>query len=182
MLEPWRPSLETYLRLGELGVFEDERVELLDGVITPMSPKGAPHEHLKAYLIRRVIECVDASYQLRVEGTLPMAERWAPEPDLALARRVERVGGRRPHPTRAPWVCEVADSSLRRDREVKRIGYALAEIPEFWLVDVGATSVEVFRRPSKGDYGERFSARSGILRSSAVEGLSVDLDALWREL
>ena len=181
-LEPWRPTLETYLRLGELGIFDDERVELLDGVITPMSPKGPAHEHLKAYLTRRVIECLDASWQLRIEGTLPMAEGWAPEPDLALARRVERVGGKRPHPTRAEWVCEIADSTLRRDREVKRIGYARAGIPEFWLLDVNAQSVEVFRDPAGDDYRERTKVSTGILESASVQGLAVDLGELWEEL
>jgi hypothetical protein len=34
---------EEYDKLTELGAFEDERIELLDGVMVPMTPIGAPH-------------------------------------------------------------------------------------------------------------------------------------------
>jgi Uma2 family endonuclease len=108
--------------MAELGLIDaDERVELLDGVITPMSPKGVPHEDVKAWLVRLVIESVSVSYQLRIEAPLPIGEGWVPEPDFALARR--RPPGA-PHPGHADWVCEIADTSLRRDREVKRVAFA----------------------------------------------------------
>jgi Uma2 family endonuclease len=145
-----------------------------------MSPKGVPHEDVKAWLVRLVIESVSVSvsYQLRIEAPLPIGEGWVPEPDFALARR--RPPGA-PHPGHADWVCEIADTSLRRDREVKRVAFARYGVPEFWLIDVNAPSIEVFRHPAGEDFGHRSVHRTGRLVSSAVEGLAVDLDQLWRE-
>jgi Uma2 family endonuclease len=178
-LEPWRTDNRTYFRMAELGIIDpDERVELLDGVVTPMSPKNPPHENVKAYLNRLVIVSVEPSLQMRIEAPLPLAEGWVPEPDLALAPSPAPSAG---HPVSAVWVCEVADTTLRRDRDVKRQAYAAGGVPELWIVDVNAPSVEVFRRPEGGDYREHAIVSSGVLASSAVTGLAVDLDRLWRE-
>jgi Uma2 family endonuclease len=60
---------------------------------------------------------------------------------------VEAADYSREHPSAAILVIEVATSSLRQDRRVKAALYARAKIPEFWLVDVKARSVEVYRDP-----------------------------------
>ncbi|WP_051038199.1 Uma2 family endonuclease [Thalassoporum mexicanum] len=49
---------------------------------------------------------------------------------------------------------EVADSSLLYDRNVKMPMYAAAGIVEFWLVDVEAQSIEVYRQPDANGYAE----------------------------
>lgn len=42
--EKIRPlSRKEFVQLAELGAFEDERVELLFGVLVPMSPQDVPH-------------------------------------------------------------------------------------------------------------------------------------------
>ncbi|NBC11687.1 MAG: hypothetical protein GVY24_08175 [Planctomycetes bacterium] len=45
MLPPWRISNERYLDMVEAGVFErgGEKVELIRGMIVPMSPAGPDH-------------------------------------------------------------------------------------------------------------------------------------------
>ena len=58
------------------------------------------------------------------------------------------------HPDRALLVIEVADTSLQKDRGVKAALYATAGVPEFWLVNLTETIVEVHRRPSTGRYGD----------------------------
>ena len=44
---------------------------------------------------------------------------------------------------------EVADTSLRYDRTVKLRLYAEAGIPEYWVVDCDAESVEIHRAPGR---------------------------------
>jgi len=175
-LEPWRPSMAQWRQMVELGVFGDERVELLDGVITPMSPKGPPHEDALAFLNRAVLETVDRSYAVRVQSALSLGTGWEPEPDLALVR----PGTPRPHHPAAPdWVCEVADSSLARDRGIKRAAYARFGIPEYWLVELPERRVVVHAEPAGDAYARVDAVARGTLTSPTVAGLSVDVDALW---
>jgi Uma2 family endonuclease len=52
-------------------------------------------------------------------------------------------------------VVEVADSSLRYDREVKLPRYAAAGVPEAWIANLPGAAVEVHRDPASGDYRAR---------------------------
>jgi Uma2 family endonuclease len=49
---------------------------------------------------------------------------------------------------------EVADSSLRFDRERKIPLYAAAGIPEVWLVDLAEKTLTRYRKPTGGNYTE----------------------------
>lgn len=56
----------------------------------------------------------------------------APDPDIAVVIGT-LLDYLHAHPTHAVLIVEVADSSLRHDRERKRIRYANAQIPEIGL-------------------------------------------------
>lgn len=56
---------------------------------------------------------------------------------------------------------EVAESSGDYDRTVKAAHYAAADIPEYWLVDLSAELIDVFRQPEDDGYAERHRHRSG---------------------
>jgi Uma2 family endonuclease len=56
------------------------------------------------------------------------------------------------HPSAALLIVEVAHTSHRKDREVKAPLYAACGVPEYWLVDVPARTVEVHTEPSEGLY------------------------------
>lgn len=45
---------------------------------------------------------------------------------------------------------EVSESSLSKDRRVKARIYAQAGVPEYWVVDVGARTIEVRSAPQQG--------------------------------
>ena len=47
---------------------------------------------------------------------------------------------------------EIADSSLRYDRNVKAPLYARAKIVEYWLVDLNGQSVTCYSHPADGRY------------------------------
>jgi Uma2 family endonuclease len=47
---------------------------------------------------------------------------------------------------------EVAETSLRYDRSTKLRLYAEARIPEYWIVDCPAESVEIYRTPEADGY------------------------------
>lgn len=156
-------TLDAYHRLGELGVLdEDDRVELLDGQIVAMTPIGGAHaacvNRLTALLSRRTgpDTCVS------VQNPVVLAERWEPQPDLAVVRRAGGFSGAwLPGPQDVLLVIEVADSSLERDRDIKIPRYATAGIPEAWLVDLGADTITVYRAPGPDGYREVVTVTRG---------------------
>ena len=78
-----------------------------------------------------------------------------PQPDLVLAHlRDDYYSSRHPRPQDVFLVVEVADSSLTFDRGVKARLYATAGVMEYWIVDVSAGSVECYRSPGPGGYGD----------------------------
>lgn len=177
LLEPWRPSLDVWHRAIESGALEGENVELVDGAVVAMSPRDAAHEDAVEYLLHVVGPSIGPGRRLRVAGSLTIGEGWEPEPDLYVH---DPARPRLWHPSTALWVCEVANSSLRKDRSVKAVGYASAAIPEYWIVSLPDRHVEVLTEPTPGHgYAVTTVTRTGTLRSASLPGLEVDLDDLW---
>jgi Uma2 family endonuclease len=139
-----------YDRMVDLGMFENERVELLYGMLVTMSPQGAPHAEVTSVLTEHMLRCVGDRARVRAHSPLALGPDSEPEPDVAV---VPAGDYSRAHPTTAHLVIEVADSSRDKDRQVKGRLYAAAGIPEFWLVDLVDDVVEVHRRPGGGAYG-----------------------------
>jgi Uma2 family endonuclease len=74
-------------------------------------------------------------------------------------------------------VIEVADSSREYDRATKLPRYAAAGIPEGWLIDLGAETIERHTEPRDGDY--RFAAlamRGDTLISAILPALAIPAD------
>lgn len=81
------------------------------------------------------------------------------DPDIYICRRIP-VLKREYQPTQnALLVIEVADTSLRRDRDVKAVDYAAAGLPELWIVDLGARVTIVMRQHGAGGFGPSRSIR-----------------------
>jgi Uma2 family endonuclease len=139
-----------YDRLVELGVFdEDEKIELLRGVLVAMSPQGADHGYVIERLTKLFIDALGDRARLRPQAPFAASEISEPEPDLAVYPPAPYV---RAHPDRALLVIEIAYSSLRKDRGIKAEIYAEAAVPEYWIVDLVHGGVEVRTAPQDGHY------------------------------
>lgn len=145
---PSRPgpyTVEEYFRLVEDGVLgPDDRVELLEGVIVPMSPSGPAHAHAVAILGRLLTLGIGERAIVRSQSTFVAGRMSAPEPDIAV---VPEDAYWRHHPDGAVLVVEVSDSSLATDRLTKAALYARNGIPEYWIVNLRHGRVEVYRQP-----------------------------------
>jgi Uma2 family endonuclease len=149
-----RFTRKEYYRMAEVGILgEEDRVELIRGEIVEMSPPGRHHRafviNLTRLLSRRLPEHVSVS----VQNPLPLSDDTEPQPDLAVLRsRDVSYKDREAWAEDALLVIEVADSSLAYDRSTKRRLYAEAGIPEYWVVDCSAETVEVHRGPGPDGY------------------------------
>jgi len=180
-LEPRPISVAEYHRMIDAGILsEDERVELLEGVIVTVSPQGDPHalviERLNKVLVRQLPD----RYRVRPQLPLTLGDRSEPEPDLAVS--LVEASTAKQHPRTALLVIEVAGESLRKDRRVKARIYARAGSPEYWLVNLEESCVEVLTEPdaAAGEYRRRaVAADHATLRSSAVPELLVPLAEIF---
>ena len=174
LLDPRRFTVDEYHRLIAAGILdEDEHVELLEGVITQMSPQGVPHSRIIRRLNRWLARSLGDEYELFVQLPLTIGDRNEPEPDLAVVKAEDVPTDR--HPSTAVLVVEVSRGSLQIDRKVKAAVYSRAGIPEYWIVNVEAQVVEVFTEPdpSQGVYRRvRTIPKSGTLTSEALPQLS----------
>jgi Uma2 family endonuclease len=149
--EVHRWTLEEYHQLVESGGFdEDTRIELIDGLLLDMSPKGAEHENALEWLDRMIQRAVDHErFRVRVQMALSFGSS-EPEPDLVV---VERDAPAPHHPGTAALVVEVAMTSQRRDLRVKPRIYAQAGVPHYWVIDLAKRRAVVHTEPGRDGYG-----------------------------
>lgn len=136
------------VEVGILG--EDDRVELIDGMLVETSPQSERYVHSIQALNMRLVP-VAAAAGLVVGPQLPLdveSPTSLPEPDFA----VTPPGPSDRYPERAVLVVEIAVSSLRMDLGRKAALYAAAGIPEYWVVDVDAEELVVHREPRPEGY------------------------------
>ena len=158
-------TLAMYDRMIAAGVFEPRQehpLELIEGVLQMMSPIGDRHADAVDWLVRWSMMQVDLSRILvRVQNpiAIPTSES-APQPDLAWVT-LRRYIDRRPLPEDVMLVVEVADTSLDHDTSTKAALYAAAGIADYWVVDLAARAVIVFRDPVAGRYDTRTTHRAG---------------------
>lgn len=146
-----RLDLEEYHRMIEIGLFdEDERVELIEGVLHRMSPKGPRHAESLERLRDQLSPVLRVQARIRTQDpfTIPSSGS-EPEPDLMVfVHREGSYADRHPLPEEVLLVVEVADSSLGEDRGVKLRVYAAAGIQEYWIINLVDDQVEVYREPA----------------------------------
>ncbi len=152
-----RFTVDEYCAMAEAGILaEDERLELLDGEILVMPPIGEPHEFGTDLFNRELTHRLYDRALVRVQNSIRLNDYGLPEPDIAVVRFRNDYHRNRPTPADVLLVIEVADSSLRRDRELKLPHYATAGIPEVWIANVlPYRNVETFSDPVDGAYQSR---------------------------
>ena len=160
-----------YQRMGEVGILgEDDRVELLGGLLAVMSPIGPRHALAVDALMDVLVAAVRGRAKVRVQNPVTLDNGSEPTPDVAVVRR--RWPGypaRPPGPEDVLLLVEVADSSIRVDLGAKRQMYARAGIKEYWVVDLTQEVVHVHRSPANGRYAT--SSERGPDSALAMEAM-----------
>jgi Uma2 family endonuclease len=147
---PVRWTREQYHKMGELGWFENKRVELIEGDFVEMSPMARPHA-LSLWKTTKMLEAAfGEGFFVQSQIPLPIPPFSEPEPDVAV---FPGAAGdyRDENPSNAALAVEISDSTLRFDRTTKASLYARAAIPEYWIVDLIHNQLIVHRRPQEMD-------------------------------
>ncbi len=140
---PRRFTLEEFYRMGKAGLFQDERVELVEGEIVCMSPIGPEHDAGVDLIAEAIRAAFVGAFRVRVQSTVQVARTSDLHPDIAVVVGRARDYSRA-HPQTAVLVVEVAETSLQYDRRVKTALYARANVPEYWIVNLKERQLEVY--------------------------------------
>jgi Uma2 family endonuclease len=154
----WRWTVEKYHEMVRAGIIdEDDPIELLDGLIIKKMTKS-PRHRLVAQLLRAALERhipLGSHVDSQDPVTLSTSE---PEPDATLVRGEPRdYADRHPGAGDVALLAEVADSSLSRDRGLKKSIYALAGIAVYWIVNLVDERIEVYSHPSASPSGADYA-------------------------
>ncbi len=167
-----RLSVEDVRRMVEVGVLrEEDRMELVDGVLIDVSPPGAAHSAIVAWLNRHLVGAV-GQREVRVQDLL-LVEGGFVMPDLMVIDPLPRDR----QPSTAALVIEVAVTSQRYDA-AKSLRYAGAAVPEYWIIDAPKRGVDVYRRPSPAGYAEIKRYGDGEQIAAETAASPVDVSAL----
>lgn len=148
-------SREEYYHLAERGILTpDERTELIYGrIIKRMSPMGRPH----SVCIIKTADVLEAAFgnACAVEQQMSLSLLGSgldPLPDvMVLSGRSEDYADA-PLASDVLLLVEVSDTTLRYDRGTKAAMYAADGIPDYWLLNLRARTLEVHRQPESGEY------------------------------
>ncbi len=162
-VERRRLHVRDYHRMGEAGILRPEdRVELIEGELIAMSSMGAPHILRLMKLNRLLVMAVGDRAVVAPRLSARLGDFSEPEPDFALVRPSYLEGATAPPtPRDILLIIEVSDSSLRYDRTVKASLYARHRIAEYWILDLGRSTVLVHRDPQDQGYAVVHEAASG---------------------
>lgn len=138
-----------YDRLVDLGMFAEERVELLHGMVVRRSPHGPDHDATIERLTELLVIALRGRARVRIQSSFAASDTSEPEPDVAV---VPIADYRRAHPTVAELIVEVAGSSLARDRGSKAAVYAASGVREYWIVNLAERTIEARTDPQHDGY------------------------------
>lgn len=167
----WRR--DEYYRLGEEGFFDGQRVELIDGEILPMSPQGARHAVAIELTLKALLAAFGEGTRFRPQLPLAVNETNEPEPDFAVLPGSPR--GQEDHPSTAPLVIEISETTLNHDRTTKAKLYAQAGVPEYWIVNLVDRRLEVHREPTAAadlPTGARYARVFSLDAGASIQPLS----------
>jgi Uma2 family endonuclease len=172
--------------MAALGLFWGKRVELMEGEVIERSPLSPRHVASTDRLYRLLREVVPDGYWVRLQAPLSLGDS-EPEPDVSVVQG-SPDDYEEAHPTTAALVIEVSDTSLLYDRTFKQSLYAKAGIPEYWIVNLKDSQVEVYPEPAavaNAPFGYACRAvqafpRDESVASQAIAGVVVPVSRILR--
>ncbi|MBL8132406.1 MAG: Uma2 family endonuclease [Anaerolineae bacterium] len=144
-----RLTVAQYHAMIEQGILtEDDHLELLEGWLVEKTTKKPQHVTTAELIAEAWRAILPTGWFVRQQDPVTTTDS-EPEPDVMIVRGAIRdYRDRHPAPQEIGLVVEVADSTLRTDRQWKARIYARAGIPVYWIADVNGQQIEVLSAPA----------------------------------
>ena len=139
----------TFGRMLDAEVFpEGARVELWDGRIYEKMAKTQAHTVSGNKTNRVLTRTLRTGWFVGNENPVTINQQRVPLPDLVILRgEPDDYNGRRPSPADVGLIAEFSVTSLKSDTGFRLVGYAEANIPVYWVLNLIDNVVLVFERP-----------------------------------
>ncbi|MEG5018335.1 MULTISPECIES: Uma2 family endonuclease [unclassified Microcoleus] len=173
-----RLSIEQYHAIIKAGILtDDDSVELLEGWLVFKMPKNPPHR-VTTRLVRTALENIlPPGWYVDSQEPITLSNS-EPEPDIVVVRGDTRQYlDRHPGAEDIALIIEVSDTTLQRDRTVKKQIYARAGIAIYWIVNLVEGLVEVYSQPlvevEQPDYSQRLDFGRSAVIPIIIEGREI---------
>ncbi len=172
-------TIDRYHQAVEAGVF-DAPVELLKGEIIIMPPEGEPHACRGDITAEYLRQLLGQRAQVREGKPITIFNSASePEPDIAIVQRLFwEYDEHHPYPENIFWLIELSKTSLKKDLELKSEIYAEAGIQEYWVIDLKAAKLIVFRDPVDREYQSKQTYNTGSVSPLAFADVVMSVDIL----
>ena len=147
-------TVDEYHNFIATGVFSpEERLELWEGEFIEMSPIGRKHAACLDYLVEWLMIVTQRNFILRSQSPIVLNDFSEPQPDVSILERREDFYRQTSATAKdVSLAIEVADTTLKFDRDVKFPLYANSGIRESWLIDLENDRVEIHSEPTENGY------------------------------
>ena len=147
-------TTEEYHQLADVGILKPtDRVELINGEIVHMSPIKSTHASINDDLVESLILALNGQAIIKAQNPIKLGKYSEPEPDIVIAKyQSHKYRHKHPKPKDIHWIIEVSDTTLKKDRTVKKKMYLDAGISEYWIINIPDECIEVYRDLKDGDY------------------------------
>jgi Uma2 family endonuclease len=173
-------TIEQYHELVNTGILDDRRVELLEGDIVEMAPEGMPHAVYCGRTVKYLRNLLGDRAELRETHPITLPNNSEPEPDVAIVRSPDtQYLAHHPYPEDVFWLIEYSDTTLAKDIKVKQRIYAEAGILEYWVVNLQASELIVFRGAGNDGYQTETKLNSGSISPLSFPGIEVEVRRLF---
>lgn len=165
-------------------VREDQKADLIDGVIHMASPESLEGNDLVGWVLvvlRLFVRQRNLGQVYFERVAFRLAEHQSPEPDIAFVRRDRLHLARYGFFDGPPDVAFefVSPESVQRDYEVKRRKYEEAKVSEYWIIDEHMQTVQLLHAGTEGVYTETAPV-DGRFESRAILGFYLRPEWLWQ--
>jgi Uma2 family endonuclease len=144
-------QFETMIGTGTIR--EDERVELVEGLLIARARRGRANIVAGNKGLRILWRMIPQGWHVAKGVPIRLSDWSRPAPELAIVRGVfDDYEERDATPDDIALVVEIAGVSLPADRSDMARVYAAAGIPIYWVVDLAEVRVEVFSDPRRDGY------------------------------
>jgi Uma2 family endonuclease len=177
-------TAEDVRRMIDAGIIgADERIELLEGELVVMSPKGRAHEVMRFALTEAMSDARPKDVRVVSEPTLQFGDHIIAEPDIAVFPRAslpQSSAGFIRLPTGSVMlVVEIAVTSLRDDKKRKAALYARHGVRELWVVDANERIAWIYTQPGAEGWASVVErGPDDVLTTSALPGFAAKLREL----
>ncbi|MBN8578469.1 MAG: Uma2 family endonuclease [Cytophagales bacterium] len=171
-------TVEDYLLLGEMNT----PCQLINGELI-MSPALHPHHQRVSGKLYKLFDkfLQDSGEVFYAPIDLYIDKRNIFQPDLVyLSNETKKYLTNRGIEGPVDIVVEIiSPSNSYTDRNQKKSSYLAFGIKEYWIVDPGNRTVEIYTPQSGGDVPISFISKEGTVQSSLVKNLRFDLKEIF---